>query len=136
MTSPSSHDVTRSRAVDWKFVALDVDSGGQLDRKELKTLRQLVNKLVKPRPCAKTFYGRCDTDTDASLSRQEWASCFSNDAIITDGTRFFTHIYLFTYCIFPEHFSINPLRANCSYFINRLFADDFYLILSELSLLE
>jgi hypothetical protein len=77
-TSASGGD--RRPAVDWKFTELDVDSNGSLDRKELRILRYLVNKLVKPRPCAKTFAVRCDIDNDRKLTRREWISCFDISA--------------------------------------------------------
>lgn len=79
--SSSSSERHRS-AVDWKFSELDVgDVDGQLDRKELRTLRYLVNKLVKPRPCARTFVARCDVNSDRRLSRREWITCFD----VADG---------------------------------------------------
>ena len=80
----------RRSSVEWKFSELDVSADRQLNRRELRTFRQLVGKLVRPPTCARTFSVRCDTDRDRKLSREEWNTCFNingvdDDASLGDG---------------------------------------------------
>lgn len=67
------------RVLSWKFVILDKDGDGFLDKAEYKELRRLARKAVRPKKCARTFARNCDLNRDSKLSRQEWGACLAND---------------------------------------------------------
>ncbi|XP_019624556.1 PREDICTED: SPARC-related modular calcium-binding protein 1-like isoform X4 [Branchiostoma belcheri] len=74
LTLDSSSSKER-RVLDWKFSQLDSDNDGELDRKELKLLRRVVKKAVRPRTCARTFTKYCDMDKSKKVSKKEWSVC-------------------------------------------------------------
>lgn len=63
----------------WKFLTLDKDGDGYLNRAEYKELRRLAKKAVRPKKCARTFARTCDLNRDLKLSKQEWGACLVND---------------------------------------------------------
>lgn len=75
----SDGDKNVERVLSWKFITLDKNSDGYLDRTEYKELRRLAKKAVKPKKCARTFARTCDLNRDLKLSRQEWGACLAND---------------------------------------------------------
>ncbi|KAK0091115.1 hypothetical protein PV326_003710 [Microctonus aethiopoides] len=75
----SDGDKNVDRVLSWKFMTLDKDGDGHLDRTEYKELRRLAKKAVRPKKCARTFARTCDLNQDLKLSRQEWGSCLAND---------------------------------------------------------
>ncbi|KAK1125574.1 hypothetical protein K0M31_005934 [Melipona bicolor] len=72
-------DKNVERVLSWKFVTLDKNEDGYLDRAEYKELRRLAKKAVRPKKCARTFARTCDLNRDLKLSRQEWGACLAND---------------------------------------------------------
>ncbi|XP_043518013.1 SPARC-related modular calcium-binding protein 2 isoform X2 [Frieseomelitta varia] len=72
-------DKNVERVLSWKFVTLDKNGDGYLDRAEYKELRRLAKKAVRPKKCARTFARTCDLNRDLKLSRQEWGACLAND---------------------------------------------------------
>ncbi|XP_028982450.1 SPARC-related modular calcium-binding protein 2 isoform X2 [Diachasma alloeum] len=72
-------DKNVERVLSWKFLTLDKDGDGYLDRNEYKELRRLARKAVRPKKCARTFARTCDLNQDLKLSRQEWGACLAND---------------------------------------------------------
>lgn len=72
-------DKNVERVLSWKFITLDKNGDGYLDRTEYKELRRLAKKAVKPKKCARTFARTCDLNRDLKLSRQEWGACLAND---------------------------------------------------------
>ncbi|KAK3591613.1 hypothetical protein CHS0354_013797 [Potamilus streckersoni] len=72
-------DTLEKRVVEWKFTQLDKDSDSALRRKEVKTLRRMVKKVIKPRACAKQFIKNCDSDNNKLISRKEWSLCLGVD---------------------------------------------------------
>jgi len=85
-------DKNIERVLSWKFVTLDRNGDGYLDRAEYKELKRLVKKAVKPKKCAHTFARTCDLNHDLKLSRLEWGACLANDF-----TRKFLCICICTY---------------------------------------
>lgn len=75
----STGDKNVERVLSWKFVTLDKNGDGYLDRAEYKELRRLAKKAVRPKKCARTFARTCDLNRDLKLSRQEWGACLAND---------------------------------------------------------
>ncbi|XP_072018955.1 SPARC-related modular calcium-binding protein 1-like isoform X2 [Amphiura filiformis] len=69
------------KVIDWKFTDLDVNADSMLDKKELRDLRRLVKKIVKPKKCAKTLVSHCDMDKDEAIARTEWLFCLGVDNI-------------------------------------------------------
>ncbi|OQV20114.1 putative SPARC-related modular calcium-binding protein 2 [Hypsibius exemplaris] len=67
------------RATNWKFTLLDISKNGQLSKSELRDLRRMVKKIIRPRPCARTFTQYCDLDQNKNITRQEWAVCMGVD---------------------------------------------------------
>ena len=58
---------------------MDEDHDGLLRRGDVRTLKKMLKKVVKPRKCAKTFDTYCDLDQDRRISREEWAVCLGGD---------------------------------------------------------
>ncbi|CAI9723876.1 SPARC-related modular calcium-binding protein 1-like isoform X7 [Octopus vulgaris] len=71
----SSQNATRKRIVEWKFSQLDRNKDNVLKSGEVRSLKRLVKKLVKPRRCAKSFIDYCDTDQDKRIVSKEWTFC-------------------------------------------------------------
>ncbi|XP_076758691.1 SPARC related modular calcium binding-like protein magu isoform X3 [Xylocopa sonorina] len=78
-------DKNVERVLSWKFVTLDKNNDGYLDRAEYKELRRLAKKAVRPKKCARTFARTCDLNRDLKLSRQEWGACLANDFTLIKG---------------------------------------------------
>ncbi|KAH8371387.1 hypothetical protein KR093_007150 [Drosophila rubida] len=66
--------------LDWKFAQLDGNRNQLLDRQEVRELKKLLKRAVKPRRCGRAFGKYCDVNRDDSLSRLEWSSCLAKDA--------------------------------------------------------
>ncbi|CAE1147935.1 unnamed protein product [Acanthosepion pharaonis] len=73
--SKTSLNAAQKRIVDWKFTQLDKDKDHILKSREVRSLKRLVKKLVKPRRCAKSFIEYCDTDQDKKIISKEWSLC-------------------------------------------------------------
>lgn len=71
----TSLNAAQKRIVDWKFAQLDRDKDNTLKSREVRSLKRLVKKLVKPRRCAKSFIEYCDTDQDKKIISKEWSLC-------------------------------------------------------------
>ncbi|XP_034478298.1 SPARC-related modular calcium-binding protein 1 isoform X2 [Drosophila innubila] len=69
-----------SDVLNWKFAQLDVNGNQLLDRQEVRELKKLLKRAVKPRRCGRAFGKYCDVNRDDSLSRLEWSSCLAKDA--------------------------------------------------------
>lgn len=84
----SDGDKNVERVLSWKFVTLDKDGDGYLDRAEYKELKRLAKKAVKPKKCARVFARTCDLNHDLKLSRQEWGACLAraNDFTLLKGS--------------------------------------------------
>ncbi|XP_017839067.1 SPARC-related modular calcium-binding protein 1 isoform X2 [Drosophila busckii] len=66
--------------LDWKFAQLDANGNQLLDRQEVRELKKLVKRAVKPRRCGRAFGKYCDVNKDDNLSRLEWSNCLSKNA--------------------------------------------------------
>ncbi|KAL3274950.1 hypothetical protein HHI36_019726 [Cryptolaemus montrouzieri] len=77
-TSASAND---SVVVEWKFVSLDRNGDGKLDKTEYRDLRRMVKKAVKPKRCGKTFFRSCDLNTDQIIERGEWVDCLARNGM-------------------------------------------------------
>lgn len=72
-------DTHEKRVVQWKFDQLDSDGDSALHRSEVRDLRRMARRIVRPRVCARTFAKFCDLDQDRRISRAEWAVCVGVD---------------------------------------------------------
>ncbi|XP_055335419.1 SPARC-related modular calcium-binding protein 1-like isoform X2 [Paramacrobiotus metropolitanus] len=63
------------RIVRWKFAQLDLDQNRALNKSELRDLRRMVKKIIRPRPCARTFAQYCDLDQNKNITQEEWTVC-------------------------------------------------------------
>ncbi|KAI0211466.1 hypothetical protein LSAT2_003687 [Lamellibrachia satsuma] len=72
-------DTPEKRAIEWKFSQLDVDNNNVLTRAEIRSLRRMLKKIVKPKTCAKKFHKYCDSDNDRKIARSEWSVCLGVD---------------------------------------------------------
>lgn len=72
-------DTLDKKVVEWKFSQYDKDTDNQLSRREVKALRRLVKKFIKPRACAKSFLKYCDADHNKFIERGEWSLCLGVD---------------------------------------------------------
>ncbi|CAL1296839.1 unnamed protein product [Larinioides sclopetarius] len=72
-------DTHEKQVIQWKFDQLDDNGDEFLKKKELRDLRRMAKKIVKPKMCAKTFAKFCDLDQDKKISRSEWSVCVGVD---------------------------------------------------------
>ncbi|XP_011860209.1 PREDICTED: SPARC-related modular calcium-binding protein 1 [Vollenhovia emeryi] len=72
-------DKNVERVLSWKFLMLDQNADGYLDKTEYQELRRLAKKAVRPKKCARTFARTCDLNRDLKLSKQEWGACLASD---------------------------------------------------------
>ncbi|XP_035214941.1 SPARC-related modular calcium-binding protein 1-like isoform X3 [Stegodyphus dumicola] len=76
-------DTHEKEVVQWKFDQLDDNGDSYLKKKELRDLRRMTKRIVKPKVCAKTFAKYCDLDQDKKISRSEWSVCVGVDINIS-----------------------------------------------------
>ncbi|XP_055925827.1 SPARC-related modular calcium-binding protein 1-like isoform X3 [Argiope bruennichi] len=76
-------DTHEKQVIQWKFDQLDDNGDEFLKKKELRDLRRMAKKIVKPKMCAKTFAKFCDLDQDKKISRSEWSVCVGVDINIS-----------------------------------------------------
>ena len=81
MTSGSDEllDTPEKRVIEWKFSQLDLDNNNVLTRAEIRSLRRMLKKIVRPKTCAKKFHKYCDLDDDRKIQRSEWSVCLGVD---------------------------------------------------------
>ncbi|KAK9891959.1 hypothetical protein WA026_017442 [Henosepilachna vigintioctopunctata] len=77
-TSASANDTV---VIEWKFVDLDLNEDGKLDKTEYRDLRRMVKKAVKPKRCGRSFLRSCDLNTDQIIERREWADCLARNGM-------------------------------------------------------
>ncbi|XP_069117946.1 SPARC-related modular calcium-binding protein 1-like isoform X2 [Argopecten irradians] len=70
---------TEKRVVDWKFSQLDKNNDNKLRRREVRSLKRMVKKVIKPRACARNFAKYCDLDQNKRIERREWIKCLGVD---------------------------------------------------------
>ncbi|XP_021355110.1 SPARC-related modular calcium-binding protein 1-like isoform X7 [Mizuhopecten yessoensis] len=70
---------TEKRVVDWKFSQLDRNNDNKLRRREVRSLKRMVKKVIKPRACARNFAKYCDLDQNKRIERKEWSICLGVD---------------------------------------------------------
>ncbi|XP_060072241.1 SPARC-related modular calcium-binding protein 1-like isoform X2 [Ylistrum balloti] len=71
------------RVVDWKFSQLDRNNDNRLRRREVRSLKRMVKKVIKPRACARNFAKYCDLDQNKRIERREWSICLGVDIKIS-----------------------------------------------------
>ncbi|ELU07713.1 hypothetical protein CAPTEDRAFT_223393, partial [Capitella teleta] len=72
-------DTEEKRVIEWKFSELDTNKDNALRSPEIRDLRDLVKKLVRPKACAKDFLQYCDLNEDEGIERDEWSVCLGVD---------------------------------------------------------
>ncbi|XP_052106721.1 SPARC-related modular calcium-binding protein 1-like isoform X6 [Mytilus californianus] len=75
----NSDNSREKRVAEWKFSELDRNKDNKLRRKEVRSLKKMVKKVIKPRACAKTFISYCDYDQNKRIEKGEWTSCLGVD---------------------------------------------------------
>ena len=83
----SGQEMTDKKVVAWKFNQLDKDRDRHLKRREVRNLRRMLKKLVRPKACAKTFVTYCDSNRDKKISTTEWKLCLRVDPRSKSGFR-------------------------------------------------
>lgn len=91
---------TELRVVEWKFSELDLDHDNTLSFRELRSLRRVVRRVVRPRECARRFAKRCDSNKNRRLERKEWSLCMG---INTGGE--------ISACFFTVRSSLSQLKS-------------------------
>ncbi|XP_020800655.1 SPARC-related modular calcium-binding protein 1 isoform X1 [Drosophila serrata] len=64
--------------LEWKFAKLDTNGNQLLDRQEVRELKKVLKRNIKPRRCGRTFGKYCDVTKDENLNGLEWSICFTN----------------------------------------------------------
>lgn len=72
-------DTEQKRIIQWKFSQLDLDNDNYLNPEEVRDLKRMVKKIVKPKPCSRILIKYCDSDKDKKISRTEWSFCLGVD---------------------------------------------------------
>ena len=96
-------DTLDKSVVEWKFSQYDKDFDNQLSLREVKSLRRLVKKFIKPRACAKTFLKYCDSDHNKFIERGEWSLCLGVDITSEYMLTFSSSIILLAYLEKTNH---------------------------------
>uniref|UniRef100_A0A673GWB0 Thyroglobulin type-1 domain-containing protein n=1 Tax=Sinocyclocheilus rhinocerous TaxID=307959 RepID=A0A673GWB0_9TELE len=73
LTSPASFSSVQT--LHRYFTWLDADTDGLLSEREMRLLRLLLRRTLRPRRCAKKLMQFCDRNADRRLSAQELTSC-------------------------------------------------------------
>ncbi|XP_032571725.1 SPARC-related modular calcium-binding protein 2 isoform X2 [Drosophila sechellia] len=68
-----------SHILEWQFSKLDTNGNKLLDRQEIRELKKVLRRNVKPRRCGRTFGKYCDVIKDANLNWLEWSVCFTKE---------------------------------------------------------
>ncbi|XP_043947859.1 SPARC-related modular calcium-binding protein 2 isoform X1 [Drosophila biarmipes] len=68
-----------SHILEWKFSKLDTNGNKLLDRQEVRELKKVLRRNVKPRRCGRTFGKYCDVIKDSNLNWLEWSICFTKE---------------------------------------------------------
>lgn len=58
---------------------MDLNKDNKLSEKELRGLKRLVRRVIRPEPCAKTFTKYCDLNQDRKVAPSEWSICLGVD---------------------------------------------------------
>ncbi|XP_032590365.1 SPARC-related modular calcium-binding protein 2 isoform X2 [Drosophila grimshawi] len=77
---PQAAGANDDSVLDWKFAQLDANANQVLERQEVRELKKLVKRAVKPKRCGRAFGKYCDVNKDDNLSRVEWSNCLAKDA--------------------------------------------------------
>ena len=72
---PKGKGSKQKRIVEWKFDRLDTNKNNKLQKNELRELRQMIKKTMKPKACARAFFRYCDKDSNRQIIKSEWLSC-------------------------------------------------------------
>jgi len=84
------HLTLEQRVAKWKFIVLDKNNNGFLERKETQKWRREIKDIRKLRLCGKRIHQHCDLDHDNRISTNEWNICLSvqkEAKIVTHNTR-------------------------------------------------
>ncbi|KRX95015.1 Sparc-related modular calcium-binding protein 1 [Trichinella pseudospiralis] len=65
----------REMALRWKFIDLDRNKNGKLEKKEWKHYRMVLKQWKGLRKCGRNFFRSCDGNSDSHLTMKEWISC-------------------------------------------------------------
>ncbi|XP_062576442.1 SPARC-related modular calcium-binding protein 1-like isoform X1 [Saccostrea cucullata] len=68
------------KVIEWKFDQLDKNKDNILKRKETRTIKRMVRKLIQPKACARRFLEYCDSDRNRVIVRKEWSFCLTTNA--------------------------------------------------------
>ncbi|KAL1226880.1 putative SPARC-like protein-related modular calcium-binding protein [Trichinella spiralis] len=65
----------REMALRWKFIDLDRNKNGKLEKQEWKHYRMVLKQWKGLRKCGRNFFRSCDGNSDSHLTLKEWISC-------------------------------------------------------------
>ena len=67
---------------------MDTNFDRLLHRKDIRVVKRLIKKIVRPTSCAKTFDIYCDLDGDSKVTLKEWTLCLGiiNTPVFTSAT--------------------------------------------------
>ncbi|KRX48085.1 Sparc-related modular calcium-binding protein 1 [Trichinella murrelli] len=65
----------REMALRWKFIDLDRNKNGKLEKQEWKHYRIVLKQWKGLRKCGRNFFRSCDGNSDSHLTLKEWISC-------------------------------------------------------------
>ena len=68
------------KVIEWKFDQLDKNKDEILKRRETRTIKRMVRKLIQPKACARMFLEYCDSDGDRMIKKKEWTYCLNTNA--------------------------------------------------------
>lgn len=78
--SADKNKTLAQKVIEWKFDQLDKNKDEILKRRETRTIKRMVRKLIQPKACARMFLEYCDSDGDRMIKKKEWTYCLNTNA--------------------------------------------------------
>ncbi|XP_022335171.2 SPARC-related modular calcium-binding protein 1-like isoform X3 [Crassostrea virginica] len=78
--TPDKNKTLAQKVIEWKFDQLDKNKDEILKRRETRTIKRMVRKLIQPKACARMFLEYCDSDGDRMIKKKEWTYCLNTNA--------------------------------------------------------
>ena len=89
--SADKNKTLAQKVIEWKFDQLDKNKDEILKRRETRTIKRMVRKLIQPKACARMFLEYCDSDGDRMIKKKEWTYCLNTNASSSE----YQYLFLF-----------------------------------------
>ena len=100
--SADKNKTLAQKVIEWKFDQLDKNKDEILKRRETRTIKRMVRKLIQPKACARMFLEYCDSDGDRMIKKKEWTYCLNTNASSSE----YQYLFSFTKKFFSTMLTI------------------------------